>query len=295
MSGEPIVLDKGTLLDHPLPALVEDTDKNDRGRVLAIGGSRTVPGGIALTAEAALRSGAGKVRVATIEDAAIPLGVRLPEMGVIGLAQDAEGEIGPDALDTLARHLKHNDAIVLGPAISSRDAAGMLVDAVLDCSDCDAPLVLDAAALTCLTKAQAGKLRRRTPSHVLTPHRGEMAAMLSQDMRDVVDDPEAAVASAVERFGGVCLLKANHTLIGTRGATFVYRGGCPGLATGGSGDVLAGVIAGLIASGADTLTAALWGVWAHGEAGARCSRERGAVGFLARELLPGLPSLLDRS
>lgn len=286
-------LDSNWLRDHPLPQPGEHADKNERGRVLAIGGCRSVPGGIRLTAEAGLRAGAGKVRVATIASATIALGVAMPEIGVFGLPEDDEGEIAPGfgaALDPL---LERNDAIIVGPAIASEEAAGAIVDHLLAAARCAAPIVFDAAALTCLPPARTRKLRDRRHPVILTPHAGEMAGMLECSADEIERDRIAAVRTCAERFGGICVLKGSTSLIATpQGELYAYAGGGVGLATGGSGDVLAGIAAGLAARGADPLVATLWAVWLHGEAGRRCAERQGPLGFLARELLAHVPELM---
>lgn len=290
----PVAVDPDWLQAHPLPTPPEDIDKNERGRVLLVGGSRAVPGGLRLTAEAALRAGAGKVRVATVESAAIALGVTMPEIGVFGLPEDAEGEIDRVGGGVLDRLVQHNDAIVLGPAIGSPEAAGPLVDRLVSDIRCDAPIILDAAALTCLPPNRIAALRSRCNPIVLTPHVGEMAALLQCEASDIELDRHAAVQTAAHMTGGVCLLKGSTSLVATpQGDLFTYEGGGVGLATGGSGDVLAGLVAGLIARGIEPIRSLLWAIWIHGEAGRQCAENIGVLGYLSRELLPRVPRLLN--
>jgi hydroxyethylthiazole kinase-like uncharacterized protein yjeF len=288
-----VQLDSNWLRSNPLPQPGEDSDKNERGRVLAIGGCRSVPGGIRLTAEAALRAGAGKVRVATVAGAAIPLGVAMPEIAVFGLPEDDDGEIRSGFEAVLEPLLGRNDCVIAGPAISSTEAAGGIVDLLLAAEDCAAPIVLDAAALTCLPPARTRPLRDHRHPVILTPHIGEMAGMLECDAETIERDRPAAVRACAERFGGICVLKGSTSLVATpAGELYAYAGGGVGLATGGSGDVLAGIAAGLVARGADPLVATLWAVWLHGEAGRRCAERQGPLGFLARELLAHVPGLM---
>ena len=287
---DPTPLDSDWLRANPLPLPDGETDKNGRGRVLAIGGCQTVPGGIQLTAEAALRAGAGKVRVATIAGAAVAVGVAMPEVGIISLAEDPAGEIGDPAL--AVAELDRFDAIVAGPAMADATAAGRLVDGLVGGEAGSAALVLDAAALmACGTR---GALLKGCPRPlVLTPHVGEMAAMLECEAGQVNADRAGSVILAAERFGAVVALKGAMTLVAAPGGSLhAYAGGGVGLATGGSGDVLAGLVAGLAARGADPLRATLWAVWLHGEAGRRCAEQMGPLGFLARELLAHVPALM---
>lgn len=156
----------------------------------------------------------------------------------------------------------------------------------------EADLVLDAGTLMDLgTHTDSLRERRRVP--VLTPHIGELAAMLDCDAATIEDDRLAAVQAASQQYNAICVLKGPKTLIaGPDNVLFAYAGGGVGLATGGSGDVLAGIVAGLCARGAEPLHATLWAVWLHGEAGRRCSEQVGPLGFLARELLALIPGLM---
>ena len=281
-------LDSDWLRATPLPRPDNGADKNERGRVLAIGGCRMVPGGIRLTAEAALRAGAGKVRVATIESAAMPLGIAMPEIAVVGLPETADGEI---AAPNLHLHLSRCDAVIVGPATMSSEAAGALLDRVLESSG-DACVVVDAAALLALPARRAALNARQQPA-ILTPHIGELAAMLECEAPDIEADRAKAATRAARIYGAVVVLKGATSLVASPdGALFAYAGGGVGLATGGSGDVLAGIAAGLAARGASPLDATVWSVWLHGEAGRRCAEQQGPLGFLARELLAHLPALM---
>ena len=293
--SEPTPIDSAWLAANPVPTHGEGTNKNSRGRVLAIGGSRRVPGGLLLTGEAALRAGAGKLMLATIASAAPLLGVAMPEAGVTALAEDEAGEIATET-EVLAAQTCRCDTMVVGPAISDRDAAARLVEQLLADPTPEAGMVLDAAAVACaaplcerLASTFGGRL-------VLTPHLGEMAALCECDEEEITRDREAVALATAKRFGAVLVLKDSSTLVAAPdGKTLLrYAGGGVGMATGGSGDVLAGVIAGLISRGASPLVAAAWGVWLHGEAGRALAMTLGPIGFLGRELLPQIPRLLPR-
>jgi ADP-dependent NAD(P)H-hydrate dehydratase len=283
-------LDSTWLAKHPLPLPDHDTDKNARGRVMAIGGCLSVPGGLLLCAEGALRAGAGKVQLATVAESALALGVAMPEARVFALATDPAGEIA--ALnEAVLQALEPCDAVLLGPAMLDPAAAGRLLDQVLD-ADPSGTLVLDAAALISLGD-RAARLGKRAAPAILTPHPGEMAALVDRESVSIADDPVGAVRAAAQRFGSVVVLKGARSFIAAPDGTLLaYTGGGVGLATGGSGDVLAGIAAGFAARGADPLVATAWAVWAHGEAGRRCAEQIGPLGFLARDLLGQVPGLL---
>lgn len=286
-----IDIDAGWRAAYPVPMPSGDTDKNSRGQVLVIGGARRVPGAVTLTAEAALRVGAGKVRIATIAAAALPLGIAMPEVGVIGLSEDDGGNIAPGDDPALSATLDRADAVVIGPGMGDRDAAAALLRTVAPRVKPGATLVLDGAAVAG-AGALADVLAPLAGRLILTPHPGEMAALM--DCTTGAVDPSTAQAAAA-RFAAVVALKGTRTIIATPDAEpLFYSGGGVGLATGGSGDVLAGAVAGLCARGAPPHVATGWGVWLHGEAGRTLAQRVGPIGFLARELLPVLPTLLPR-
>lgn len=289
MRASPITLDAAWLRAHPLPVHAEQTDKNSRGRVVLVGGSALVPGGLRLTAEAAFQSGAGKVQLAVPESLAIPLGMMLPEAGFFALPAGDDGEIAGTApvLDLIGQC----DCLVIGPAMGSVDAAGRVLDALLPrrgaCS-----VILDAAAVS----AGAGRehlLSGLSGRLILTPHAGEMSALTGETAEVLTENREAVLTRLARDFGAVVMLKGPTTLLANpAGELALYGGGGVGLATGGSGDVLAGIIAGLSARGLPDWEAACWGVWLHGEAGRRLAERHGPMGFLARHLPAETPSLM---
>lgn len=284
-----IELDRDWLARHPLPFPEGETDKNERGRVVAAGGSETVPGALLLTGEAALRAGAGKVQLATVESAAIALGVRIPEAASIALPANAHGELAAAAGDRIAGLAERCDALVIGPGMSPKAEVDAILASLIRQAPIDGALLLDAAMIPAarLLEDHAGVWRGR---RVITPHFGEMAALMECNENAVTPD---LARRAAEHLDATVVLKASETWIATPDPPMLhYRGGGPGLATGGSGDVLAGIIGGLLARGASPRDAAAWGVWLHGEAGRRLASEIGPLGFLARELLPRVPALM---
>lgn len=285
-------LDKDWLAAHPLPWHDEGTDKNSRGRVLLVGGAEFVPGALRLTGEAVLRAGAGKLQAATVAAVATALGVLLPEAAMIALPGDERGEIAPRAARLIVEAVERCDTYILGPGISQRDSAGVLLGATLAEPRPGLSVLLDGAAVAC-AGAFCDMLRRHDGRIVLTPHHGEMAAFTGLSDEEIAADPETIARQAAARAGAVLVLKAGETVIAAPdGDMLVYGGGGVGLATGGSGDVLAGIIGGLMSRGAAPMTAAGWGVWLHGEAGKRVAERIGPIGFLARDLLVEIPGLM---
>ena len=288
-------IDSAWIAANPVPVhSAKNTTKNSRGRVLAIGGSAMVPGALRLTGEAALRAGAGKLQMATISSATTGLGLLVPEAGVIALAQDADGEIAIDDDAVLAKALESCEAVILGPGIGTVETAARLLRLVLDRRRDDMMLVIDALALGCAADVKA-KLSVFANRLVFTPHHGEMAMLTGQDESEIAADPERAAREVAAAYRAVVVLKGSDTVIAAPDGTLLhYGGGGTGLATAGSGDVLAGAIGGLLSRGATPLVAAGWGVWLHGQSGRRVATTAGPIGFLARELPPEFPRLLPQ-
>ena len=283
-------LDSAALEQHPLPPVI-DGDKETKGRILIVAGSRDVPGAALLAAIAAMRAGAGKLRIATVESAAVPLGVAMPEAMVFGLAEDDDGGFDGSAVERIADAARDVDAVVAGPGVKRSDMCKRMADALLEC---DAALALDVALLETLEPLHERELgRRSTP--VLLPNAKELASLLDCKPEHVDDDPIGCGIRAAELYRSVVLVKGVTSHVVTPdGQCWTYDGGAPGLGVSGSGDVLGGIVGGLLARGAEPLNALLWSVWLHGEAGARLARKVGRIGFLAREIADEIPGLLPR-
>ena len=279
----------------PLPPLHGDDDKESRGRVLVVGGSALVPGALLLAGVATLRAGAGKLQLATVRSAATALAIAVPEALVLPLPQARNGEIaGTRAAAALRRYAGDTDALLIGPGMGAGPAASALLAALVRLLGDDATLVLDGAGAIALSD-DPDVIASLGGRAVLTPHAGEMASLLGIDKRDVEAEPANTARLAAERFAAVVVLKGSESWIAhPDGELLSYDGGSVGLGTSGSGDTLAGIVTGLAARGAVPMTAAVWGVWAHGSAGRNLARRMAAVGFLAHELLAEVPALVGR-
>ncbi|HEU4453859.1 MAG TPA: NAD(P)H-hydrate dehydratase, partial [Longimicrobium sp.] len=248
----PPALTPARLRRLPLPALDDSDDKEARGRVLVVGGSAQNPGGLLLAAEAAMRAGAGKLQLAAPDAVATPVAVAVPEARVFAVpASGAEG-IDPGAAKQLAERADGVDALLIGPGLVDEDAAGRLARGVLK-RIAKPAVVLDAGGLAALRR-DPHALAHLAGRAVLTPHAGEMAQLLRMERDQVEADPQAAARRAAEAFGAVVALKGSETVIvAPDSAAYRYTRGGVGLGTSGSGDVLAGIVAGLLARGADPL------------------------------------------
>lgn len=285
-SGKP--LDRNALKSHPLPPVV-DGDKETKGRILVVAGSREVPGAALLTATAAMRAGAGKLRIATVEGAAPQLGMAMPEAMVIGLPEDDDGAFAAAAVKRIAEEASKVDAVVAGPGMSRSDVCEHIADALLRS---EARLALDAALLHSLEPLPPDE---HSTLPVLLPHSGELASLLDCEEDEIEREPIRCGLRAAELYRSVVLVKGVVSHVVTPdGEVWTYDGGAPGLGVSGSGDVLAGIAGGLLARGAEPLNALLWSVWLHGEAGAQLAKKVGPIGFLARQIADELPTLLPR-
>ena len=280
-------LDRSALKAHPLPPVI-DGDKETKGRILVIAGSREVPGAALLTATAAMRAGAGKLRIATVESISVPVGVAMPEAMVVGLAEDEEGGFGRAALKPLAEQAQEVDAVVAGPGMANGEVCERIAEALLASK---ARVALDAALLHALQPLE----EERATAPILLPHSGELASLLDCDEERIDRDPVGCGRRAAELYRSMVLVKGVTSHVVTpAGEVWTYDGGAPGLGVSGSGDVLAGIVGGLLARGAQPLSALLWAVWLHGEAGAALAKKVGPIGFLAREIADEVPALLPR-
>ena len=277
------------LRDWPLPTPAS-SEKHSRGVALVVAGSAQTPGAALLAAEAALRAGCGKVRIATVSSVAAELGARVPEARVYGFAQTGAGNLSAASSQQIAELAAEADATLLGCGLVDPEEARALVDAVAP--GVRGPLLLDA-----LATAYVDDHRDLADVHgpcVITVNPGELAQVLGLDPADVARDPVAAVDELVVTSKAVVLLGGETKLVGVDGGdTYEVIEGGPGLATAGSGDVQGGLVAGLLARGAPSAQAAVWGAWLHASAGDRLAARVGTLGFLAHELGAEVPALLD--
>jgi len=259
-----------------VPRRARNAHKGRFGHVLVIGGGKGMSGAARMCGEAALRVGAGLVTIATHPDHAAALNAARPELLVHGVHSARE----------LKPLIERATVVALGPGLSQDFWAAGLWRAALSH---DLPLIVDADGLNLLAAAKA--IRKK--EWILTPHPGEAARLLKTTTDVIQRDRFAAVKNLVQRFGGVCVLKGAGTLIATSEDLWLCDRGNPGMASGGTGDVLTGVIAGLRAQAVSALDAARLGVWLHAAAGDDAALQ-GQAGLLASDLYPPIRSRLNR-
>jgi hydroxyethylthiazole kinase-like uncharacterized protein yjeF len=297
-NARPRDVDTSLLRTWPLPVPSNDADKEDRGHVLVLGGSREMPGAVILAATAALRAGAGKLTIATGRSVAQLVALAIPESRVLGLAENEAGGFTVEAVAALDPLADKISAILIGPGMRDEAATARLVHALLPrLSGTDTQVVLDAEAMGAVVHPPTGAPPFRFDVPVLlTPHAGEMAHLTDIAKDEIGVAPERHALEAAQRWNAVVALKGARTVIATPdGERWQHEGGNVGLATSGSGDVLAGIIAGLAARGAGLAQAAAWGVALHARAGERLAERFGRLGYLARELCDDIPALLEQA
>jgi hydroxyethylthiazole kinase-like uncharacterized protein yjeF len=297
--ARPRDLDAILLRTWPLPLPSGEADKEERGHVLVLGGSREMPGAVILAAVAALRAGAGKLTVATGNSVAQLVALAIPESRVLGLAENEAGGFTVEAVAELDPLAERINAILIGPGMQDEEATARLVHALLPrLNGTDTSVILDANAMGAILhppKDVNPPFRFDVPV-LVTPHAGEMAHLTGIAKEEIAIGADRIALEAAQRWNAVVALKGARTVIATpQGERWQHEGGNIGLATSGSGDVLAGIVAGLAARGADLAQAAAWGVVLHAQAGERLAARLGKIGYLARELSDEIPALLEQA
>lgn len=267
-----------------LPVRQDNTHKGDYGKILLLCGSRGYTGAAALAAMGALRSGAGLVYLAVPESIYDIEAVKLTEPVIIPLPDDGT-TYSADATARVISLLKGKDAVLIGPGIGQSEGTKAIARVVLE--QFHGPVVVDADGINVLN-AHKDILRGRTSPTILTPHDGEFLRFGGI----LTNDRTASAASFAAQHGVIVLLKGHRTVITDGVKGYINNTGNPGMATGGSGDVLAGIIVSLLGQGLPPLEAAACAAWLHGAAGDICAEEIGQYGMIPSDMLNVLPRLM---
>jgi len=271
------------LASWPLPAA--DDSKYGRGQVVVVGGARRSPGAAMLSGVSALRVGAGRLTLAVGKSVAVAVATAVPECGIVALDETPSGCVSGFGLPAASDDLLGADAVLVGPGLDSADEAGVMVRELARFLTAEAVVVLDAFGLGVLPDVE-GVIERLGGRLVLTPNKVEAALLLERELGDLEED----VVEIARRYRAV--VSCFGVVADPGGSVWNVGAGVNGLATSGSGDVLAGAIVGLCARGATPAQGAVWATWAHKQAGERLSARIGPLGFLAGELLVELPPVL---
>ncbi len=279
------VLDREQVLTY-FPRRKRTAHKGDFGKLLLLCGSRGYTGAAALASMGALRCGAGLVYLGVPESIYAIEAVKLTEPVVFPLPE-REGKLSEAVVPEILGHINGKDAVLLGPGMGQSEGVFQAVKLILE--QFPGPVVLDADGINVLA-GHKDILRGRTAPTILTPHPGEFSRLGG----DLTQGRKQAAEAMARDLGCILLLKGHETVITDGKTTYINPTGNPGMAVGGSGDVLAGVITALLGQGLEPLTAAACGAWLHGAAGDLCARELGEYGMLPTDLVAALPRLLKQ-
>ncbi|HEX9779588.1 MAG TPA: NAD(P)H-hydrate dehydratase [bacterium] len=273
-----------------LPPRSPDAHKGDCGRVVVFAGSIGLSGAAALCAEGAQRAGAGLVTVGSPRSVQPVLAAKLTEAMTWPLAESREGALSLAALADMAALAEDATALAIGPGLSRQRQTAELVRRLLPMLS--VPAVLDADGLNAVAEDPA-MLGKRTAPLILTPHPGEMGRLIRQSAADVQRDRSRTARALAERARAVVVLKGRGTVVAdVGGEVYVNETGNPGMASGGFGDVLTGLIAGLLAQGLAPYDAARLGVYVHGAAADLAAKDVGEAGLIASDALARIPQAI---
>lgn len=272
-----------------LPRRKADSHKGSYGKVMCLAGSARFRGAAALAAEGALRAGAGLVTLASVEPVIAAAAARVPECVFLPCRQSAEGGVSAQSAGAVLEKVRGMDALLFGPGLGDSEDTAALLEKLGPSAGC--ALVLDADGLNAAAKMEALPRSPGLPL-ILTPHPGEMARLCGLTIAEVNAGREGIAAGYARAEDCVVVLKGHRTIVaGPQGEVFVNPTGNPGLSRGGSGDILAGMIAGLAAQGLSPLDAAVCGVWLHGAAADKCAGRLGQYGMLPHDIFADLGAI----
>lgn len=267
-----------------------DAHKGTTGKATVVAGSQGMTGAAALTAMAVLRTGAGLVTLGTAESLNDIMEVKLTEVMTRPLPESGGGTIGRKALPYIEDLAAKSNVLAIGPGLGRNDETMAVVRETIKNAEC--PLVIDADALNALV-GHTDLLNQAKALPVVTPHPGEMARLMGVTVKDVSVDRVGIARQAAGLWGAIVVLKGARTIVAyPDGEVYINTTGNPGLATGGTGDVLTGVIAGLIAQGLTTHAAAISGVHIHGLAG-DIAAASGTIGLIASDVVAAMPAAIS--
>jgi len=274
-----------------IPNRPKDAHKGTFGTAVVLAGSLGLTGAAYLSSTAAARTGAGLVRLLVADTIYPILAAKCTEVMATPVPEVAPGAVGHAAYDSILRQLAAAQVGIIGPGLGRDSSTWRLVVDLALRAEC--PLVIDADGLNALAEAPRvkGKLTR---NRVLTPHPGELARMTGKTAESINADRHRAARAAAKDWGAIVVLKGAHTLVAhPDGRVSEDPHEVPALASGGTGDVLSGIIGGLIAQGLDPYAAAVTGVYVHAAAGRRIAERLGDSGLLAGDLLPEIPLVMN--
>ncbi|MCX7749018.1 MAG: NAD(P)H-hydrate dehydratase [Clostridia bacterium] len=273
-----------------MPKRAPDTNKGDYGKVLILTGSKGMTGAGILTSKAALRTGAGLVYTCVPGSLADIYETSSLESVTVPLKDSGSGTLSAECIDELSGLLQKATVIAVGPGLSFNDAIVKIVASVIE--KAPVPLIIDADGINALSKDLSVLKKSKVPV-ILTPHPGEMSRLTGKPIDHIQKDRLQIAGSFAAQWGIILVLKGSKTLIANpQGDIYINPTGNAGMATGGTGDVLTGIIAGLMGQGVDPFQAAVLGVYLHGAAGDCAASKLGEHGLIAGDLIPEIPYVM---
>ncbi|MDO8602584.1 MAG: NAD(P)H-hydrate dehydratase [Candidatus Omnitrophota bacterium] len=264
-----------------------NSHKGDFGRVFIIAGSRGLTGAAALCSNAAMRSGAGLVTLGTPVSLNSTMSRKLTEVMTISLPETNKITLSLKAEKEILKKAKASDVVVLGPGLSQYHETQKLINRLV--LNINKPMVLDADALNAISKNTA-TLKKIKTEYIITPHQGEMARLINKGVGYIKNNRLIVAKKFSRDYNAVVVLKGAGTVVAAPGGKyFVNSTGNPGMATAGSGDVLAGIVAGFLAQGFKAFEASVLGVYVHGLAGDIAAKDKGEIGLIAGDILENIP------
>ena len=270
-----------------------DSHKGDFGHVFILAGSRGLTGAAALCSNAALRSGAGLVTLGIPASLNSIMSRKLTEVMTISLAETKEGTLSLKAEVDILKKIKTSDVVVLGPGLSQYPETQKLINRII--LKIEKPMVMDADALNAISK-NTGALKKIKSRFAVTPHPGEMSRLINKSMEYVKNNRLIVAKKFSHDYNAVVVLKGAGTVVAAPdGKYYINTTGNPGMATAGSGDVLTGIIAGLLGQRLNMFNAARLGVYIHGLAGDLAAKDKGEIGLIAGDILEKIPYAIRKS
>lgn len=268
--------------------------KGDYGHVFILAGSAGLTGAAYLTSQGALISGSGLVTLGIPKSLNPVMARKLTEVMTKPLPETRSQSLSRKAFSEIRKFLEKRDVLAIGPGLSQHKETQLLIRKIILC--CNKPMVIDADALNALAGCVKGlvKIPRRRSATVLTPHPGEMGRLINKSAGFVQKDRKNIAKEFAKKYNLTLVLKGHHTVVASPRNIYINKTGNPGMASGGVGDVLTGVIASFLGQGLSGFDAARLGVYVHGLAGDLSAKEKGQLSVTAVDLLNKLPKALRR-
>ena len=271
----------------------KDTHKRDYGHVFVLAGSRGLTGAAALCANASLRAGAGLVTLGIPSSLNLVMEAKLTEVMTCPLAETRRATLSLRAKSDILNKVKGADVLIVGPGLSQHSETKKLIRQLI--VNIKKPMVLDADALNAVSD-DISILKKIHQDYIVTPHPGEMSRLVKKSTAYVKNNRLSIAKKFSNNYNAVVVLKGSNTVVTDRGAKrhYINKSGNPGMATAGSGDVLAGIIGGFLAQGLALFEAARLAVYVHGVAGDLAAREKGEIGLIASDILDKVPPAIKK-